>query len=153
MTPDRRLSSSWALVRRVLADSGLDPETCLFRSTEGDNAAVVLAHGTDRWGREDPGFAATWRRLSLRGPFRPFARALYASTAFEIERQLATGAGQTALTKCPDTPRPAMIVYHRRALVLVGAGLYVFRHGDSGAPRRALLGYVPLPAFETDGEA
>ncbi len=144
---DPRLPSSWASILGALARLGVAPEACLFRSSEGYNAGVVEAHGTDRWGRCDPAFVSTWSRLGLRGPIRPFARALYASTAAEIERQLAGGGGDTALTKCPDTPDPGMIVYRRRALARVGPKVYVFRQGDPDAPRRALVLWVPLTDF------
>jgi hypothetical protein len=147
VTPDPRLALAWAEVSEALARAGWSPDTCVFRSTEGDNAAIVAAWGTDRHGRSDPGFAAAWRSAGLRGPPRPFERALYGSTAGEIATQLAQGIGETALTKCPTTEAPVMLVYRRRALARIGPRLYVFRAGDALAPRRALRLMVPLAAF------
>jgi hypothetical protein len=147
MNLEARLSAAWREVCDALDAAGFDAATCLFRTTEGEHAARVARSGTDRIGRPDPGLPSGWSGAGLRGPARSFERALFASTADEIERRLAGRGPPTALEKCPTTPIPWMIVYRRRALARVGPSVYVFRAGDAAAPIRALRLLLPLSAF------
>lgn len=132
----------WAALVAEVGRQGLHPRECLFRSTEGFNLPVVLAHGTDRHGREQPGFVEGWRAGGYRGPPHPFHRVIYASTAAEIERQLRTGRGDTALSKCPETEGAVLLVYRRSKLVYVHRKQYAFRSRRCPDPRDALLAAV-----------
>ncbi len=141
MSGDRtdHLRSLWDRICADLVAAGRRPVDCLFRSTEGFNVPVVLEHGTDRHGRTSPDFGAEWASAGFRGAPVPFARALFASTAAEIERQLRTGRGDTALSKCPGTPDGHLLIYRRGALRRIHVKQHAFRTRLAAEPRVALL--------------
>ena len=101
--------------------------------------ATVRAFGTDRHGRDPPGFTAGWGAAGYRGTPRGFAEVVFGSTFDEVEAQLRTGRGDSALSKCPLTPEPHLLVYRRRALVRVHVKQYAFRGRRADAARRALV--------------
>jgi len=136
--------TAWAGLGAALARQGLAARDCLFRSTEGFNLNAVLAHGTDRHGREQAGFCEGWAAGGYRGPPRPFDRVIFASTAAEIARQLRTGEGDTALSKCPDTEGAVLLVYRRADLVRVHRRQYAFRARRCPDARTALLAVFPV---------
>lgn len=130
----------WRALEAALRGLEVEPATCLFRSTEGFNVATVEAFGTDRWGRTSPDFIERWASEGYRGPPRPFCDVVFASTAAEIEAHLATGRGDTALSKCPGTPDAHMLVYRRRALRRVHTKQYAFVGPMPTTARGALVG-------------
>ncbi|MCA9541352.1 MAG: hypothetical protein KC620_20770 [Myxococcales bacterium] len=124
----------------VLAELPIAPDAALFRITEGFNVPVVRAHGTDRHGRDRP---MAWHARGYRGPPRPFARVIHASTADEIAASLRGELALSALLKMPITPDPHLLVYRRDAFEAVHAMQYALRDGidaiDALASVHALL--------------
>lgn len=136
-------ASDWA---RVLGALPRGPSRCLFRTTEGYNEAVVRAHGTDRHGRDAP---PTWAVGHPHRDGRAFAALVFASTAAQVERWLATGDGSCALAKRPETPGCLLLVYRRQALVHLYGSEYAFRSPTPAGRRRALLAVFRLePTFQ-----
>lgn len=124
MTPE-------AIWLRLQAAAPAPVAECVFRVTEGFNLPTVLAHGTDRHGRDR---AMDWVRRGYRGRPRPFDQVIYGSTAEQVELSL-TGSGSSALVKVAVTPSPHLLVYARAALEPVREKEWAFR----GPPRAALL--------------
>ena len=138
------LLSAWAGLLADVRALGVDPRRCLYRSTEGFNVPTVRAHGTDRHGRVSPGFAEGWHGAGYRGPPRDFAEVIFGSGFDEVEAQLRTGQGDSALSKCPDTPDAHLLVYRRASLVRVHVKQYAFRGRGPDAALRALLHIRPF---------
>lgn len=115
----------------------LPPGDHLYRTTEGFNLATVLAHGTDRHGRDRE---MRWVERGYRGPPQPFARVIFASTRAEIEAGFEGHRESSCMLKVPGTPDPHLLVYDRPALTPVHVDQYAFR----GDPRAALLAAIDL---------
>lgn len=137
--------AAWEAMQAAVRALGVEPRTCLYRSTEGFNVPTVSAFGTDRHGRDQRGFTEGWVERGYRGPPRTFAEVVFGSTFDEIEAQLRTGQGDSALSKCPDTPEPHLLAYRRRALVRVHVKQYAFRGHRPDAARRALVLVMRVP--------
>jgi hypothetical protein len=138
------LLSAWTALLLEVRALGVAPKRCLFRSTEGFNVPTVRAYGTDRHGRTSPGFSEGWAAAGYLGLPRDFAEVLFGSTFDEVEAQLRTGQGDSALSKCPGTPDAHLLVYRRGALVRVHVKQYAFRGRGPEAALRALLHVRPF---------
>ena len=143
------LRAAWAALQAALRARGVDPRACLFRSTEGFNVPMVEVFGTDRHGREQGGFTEGWAAGGYRGPPRAFAEVVFGSTFEEVETQLRTGQGDSALSKCPDTPDAHLLAYRRRALVRIHVKQYAFRGRRPDAARRALVLVMRVSPLQT----
>lgn len=142
------LATIWS---SIIERCPLAVERCLFRITDGHLVDRVRAHGTDRHGldrptgcNEPPWTAAEWRRFGYRGPWRPFADVIYASTSAEVEASV-RGDGHSALLKIPITSGPHVLVYRADAFVSVHDGQYAFR--DPTRRREALLDIVDVSGW------
>lgn len=134
---DRDLVAQWRA-----ATAQLPGGDYLFRTTEGFNVPTVLAHGTDRHGRDRD---LRWVERGYRGPPRAFAEVIYASTADEVEAAFLGRRESSCMLKVPGTPDAHLLVYRRDALRPVHDDQYAF----VGAARAALVAVFRLtPAVE-----